>query len=50
LVYFQLVKAGYGSLREVKEMDVREVIQALHFEKFNSDYQAAYFEVNREDK
>jgi hypothetical protein len=41
------VKAGYGSLREVQEMNAREVLQALHYENFLSDYEAAYFEVNK---
>jgi len=43
----RLVKAGYGSLREVKGMDVREVIQALHYETFSGEYQAAFMEANR---
>jgi hypothetical protein len=46
-VWFRLVKAGYGSLKEVKEMTAREVLQALNYEVFLSDYERAYFELNR---
>ncbi len=42
----RLVKAGYGTLREVREMTAREVIQALNYEKFRSDYERAYMEKN----
>jgi len=41
------VKAGYGSLPEVKEMNAREVLQALNLEKFQSDYEGAYMELNK---
>jgi len=40
----RLVKAGYGTLKEVKEMNAREVIQALNYESFVNDYQQAYLE------
>jgi hypothetical protein len=36
-----LVKAGYGSLAEVQEMDARTVLQALNYEKFCADYERA---------
>lgn len=50
LIYFRLVKSGYAaSLREAKEMDVREVIQALHYETFLADYEKAFIEMNRSD-
>jgi hypothetical protein len=42
-----LVKAGYGSLNEVRELDARTVLQALNFEKFTGDYEAAYLELNK---
>jgi hypothetical protein len=48
LIYFRLVKAGYGTLAEVKVMNAREVLQALSYEKFCSDYELAYLEINRE--
>jgi hypothetical protein len=47
LIHFRLVKAGYGTLKEVEEMNVRKVIQALHYEAFFSDYEASYIELNR---
>ena len=47
LIYFKLVKSGYGSLKEVKEFDARTVLQALNYEKFVSDYESAYMEVNK---
>lgn len=47
LIHFRLVKAGYGSLEEVKEMDARTVLQALNFEKFCNDYDLAYLELSK---
>lgn len=47
LVLFRLVKAGYGSLNEVSSMTAREVIQALHYEKFMTDFESAYIEANK---
>lgn len=47
LIHFRLVKAGYGSLREVEEMDARRVLQALNYESFLADYEAAYVEMNK---
>lgn len=45
----RMVKAGYASsLKEAKEMTAREVLQALHFEAFNDDYQLAYIELNKD--
>lgn len=38
---------GLGSLREVKELDARTVLQALNYEKFCADYEAAYMELNK---
>jgi hypothetical protein len=43
----KLVKVGLGSLSEVREMDARTVLQALNFEKFCSDFEAAYMELNK---
>ena len=42
----RLVKAGYGSLGEVKQMTAREVLQALNYEDFLADYESAYLELN----
>jgi hypothetical protein len=41
------VKAGYGTLREVEEMNARTVLQALYYESFISDYESAYMEMNK---
>jgi hypothetical protein len=38
---------GYGSLREVKEMTAREVIQALYYDTFLNEYEAEYIYLNR---
>lgn len=32
LLFFSLIKKGYGSLKEVKEFDTNEVIQILEYE------------------
>lgn len=45
-----LVKAGYGTLEEVRKMDARTVLQALNFEKFESDYSRAYIEMRRKEQ
>jgi len=47
LIYLKLSKVGYGSVNEIKEWNAREVIQALYYEKFVSDYEAAYLEINK---
>jgi hypothetical protein len=44
------VKSGYGTLAEVKKMNSREVTQAIHFEKFVSDYENSYIQINRSEK
>ncbi len=47
LIHLKLVKIGMGSLAEVREMDARTVLQALSYEKFCADYEAAYMEINK---
>jgi len=43
-----MCKAGYAtSIREAGTMTAREVLQALAYEKFCSDYDRAYVEINR---
>lgn len=37
-------------MAEVKELTAREVLQALHYERFKSDYETAYMELNRDDR
>lgn len=41
------MKAGLGSLNEVREFDARTVLQALNYEQFCDDYEAAYVELNK---
>lgn len=44
---FRLVKAGYArSIEEARKMTAREVLQALAYESFLVDYQAAFRELN----
>jgi hypothetical protein len=50
LILLRLVKSGYGTLKEVKEMTAREVLQALAYEKFLSDYEEEYFNLNSAKK
>ena len=47
VVILKLVKAGYGDIEVVKRMNSREVLQALSYEKFITDYQTAYTELNK---
>ena len=46
-MFFRLAKAGYGSVTEIMEMDVRTVVQALHYESFCADYDLAFIELNK---
>ena len=41
---------GYGDIEVVKRMNSREVLQAIQYEKFTSDYQTAYIELNKRTK
>jgi hypothetical protein len=41
------VKEGFGSLAEVRQMDAREVLQAMNYVKFNSEFEDAYLEMSR---
>lgn len=47
LIMFKLSKAGYGSISQIEKWDARKVIQALNYEKFISDYESAYIEINK---
>jgi len=47
LIYFRLSKAGYGHVDDIEKWDARKVIQALHYEGFWYDYEAAYVELNK---
>jgi len=42
-----LVKAGFGNLEDAKKMNSREVLQALNYEGFLSDFQSEYLEINK---
>jgi hypothetical protein len=44
----RLVKAGYGTVEDIRKMTSREVIQAINYEKFIIDYEEAYIEMNKE--
>jgi hypothetical protein len=44
LIMFKLVRSGYGSLSEVEMFDARTVLQALVYDKFINDYEAAFLE------
>lgn len=50
LVYFKLSKAGYGSVNEIEQWDARRVLQALSYEKFCGEYEAAQWEMMNEDR
>lgn len=47
LTDFRLVKAGYGDLEKVQAMAARAYIQALYYEEFCSDYEAAFWEMGK---
>ena len=44
----KLVKSGYGSLKDVKEMDAREVLQAIAYDTFTSQYESEAQRLNSE--
>jgi len=48
LIYFRLSKAGYGSINEIKKMEARVILQALHYEGFCADYDNALIELNKD--
>lgn len=48
MIQLKLVKAGYGSIEEVQKMTARQTLQALAYESFLSDYEAAFVELNKE--
>lgn len=48
LILLRLCKAGYAnSLQEAEELTARQVLQALNYEKFCSEYQTAFMELNK---
>lgn len=47
-LYLRLCKAGYAnSVLEAMQLPARVVLQALSFEKFLGDYEAAWVELNK---
>lgn len=45
----QIVKAGYApTIEEAEKMDARQVMQALYYEEFLSDYEMIYMELNKD--
>jgi hypothetical protein len=50
LVYFKLCKGGYASsIPEAAQLDARSVLQALAYDQFCADYEAAFYELNKGD-
>lgn len=51
-MFLRLCKEGYGPTpRDIEEkMNAREVIQALYYESFLSDYEQAFVQVNKEEE
>jgi hypothetical protein len=48
VLLFRLCREGYAaSIQDAKEMTAREVLQAIAYENFCSDYEAAWLELNR---
>jgi len=47
LVALQLSKAGYGHVDDIEKWDARKTLQALYYENFRVDYEAAYMELNK---
>lgn len=48
LIYFRLCKSGYASsVKEAAEMDARTVLQALAYDEFCHNYEAAFLELNK---
>lgn len=49
VLYFRLCKGGYASsVPEAMELDARTVLQALSYERFLSDYEQTYMDLNRD--
>jgi len=50
LIAFRMVKSGYASsYKEATQLSARVVIQALSYESFLADYEAASIELNKGD-
>jgi len=45
-----MVKGGWASsLEEARQMESRDILQALAYEAFLSDYEHTFMEINRND-
>jgi len=48
-LFFSLVKKGYGSLKEIKEMDTPELLKILEYESILGDIESLAYEENKGD-
>ncbi|MFY4742591.1 hypothetical protein ACOTVT_03720 [Aliarcobacter butzleri] len=44
MTYFSLVKKGYGSLKELKELDTDEIINIIDYENMMNDIEALAYD------
>lgn len=47
LLFFSLVKKGYGSLQEVKEFDTMDIMQILEYEAILSDIEQLEYDESK---
>ena len=50
LLFFSLVKKGYGSLNEVKEFDTNEIMQILEYEYILNGIEQLEYEESRNSR
>lgn len=50
LLFFSLVKKGYGSLQEVKEFDTNEIMQILEYEYILNGIEQLEYEESRNSR
>lgn len=50
LVALRLAKEGFGTMTEILEMPADQVLNALEYCGFLSDYQDTYMNLNRENE
>ena len=46
MTYYSLVKKGYGTLKEVKELDTDEFLSIVEYENMMSDIESLIYEEN----
>ena len=49
LLFFSLVKKGYGSLQEVKAFDTKDIYEILEYENILSDIEQLEYESSRDE-